>query len=60
MILRGLFFLILPVSVYAQILNVEKIRLEYPEDKVVFGNIGTNLSYHNRSANLQTDRKSVV
>lgn len=54
MIRRGLIFLILPVSAYAQILNVEKIRLEYPEDKVVFGNIGTNLSYHNRSANLQT------
>jgi hypothetical protein len=51
---RGFIFLILPVSAYAQILNVEKIRLEYPEDKVVFGNIGTNLSYSNRSANLQT------
>lgn len=54
MIRRGFIFLILPVSAYAQILNVEKIRLEYPEDKVVFGNIGTNLSYSNRSANLQT------
>lgn len=46
--------LLLPATLSAQILNVEKIRLEYPEDRVIFGNIGTNITYHNRSANLQT------
>lgn len=46
--------LALPTATGAQILNVEKIRLEYPEDRVIFGNIGTNFTYHNRSINLQT------
>jgi len=42
----------LPIS--AQIFNVEKIRLDYPEDKVLFGNIGANLTYHNRTLNQRT------
>ncbi|HMV34460.1 MAG TPA: DUF481 domain-containing protein [Turneriella sp.] len=44
--------LVTPLS--AQIFNVEKVRLDHPEDRVIFGNIGANFTYHNRSANLQT------
>lgn len=44
--------LVWPLS--PQIFNVEKIRLDHPENKVIFGNIGTNFAYHNRTVNLQT------
>lgn len=42
-----------PAALSAQIFNVEKVRLDHPEDRVIFGNIGANFTYHNRSANLQ-------
>lgn len=48
----GLLFTISPLS--AQIVNVEKSRLDFPEDKVLFGNIGANFTYHNRSVDLRT------
>jgi hypothetical protein len=38
----------------AQIFNVEKVRLDHPDDKVIFGNVGANFTYHNRSIDLQT------
>lgn len=41
-------------SLSAQIFNVEKLRLDHPDDRVIFGNIGANFTYHNRSADLQT------
>lgn len=50
--LQGALLVVSPLS--AQIFNVEKVRLEHPEDRVIFGNIGVNFTYHNRSANLQT------
>ena len=44
----------MPAALGAQIFNVEKVRLDYPENRVIFGNVGTNFSYHNRTVNLQT------
>jgi hypothetical protein len=39
-------------ALQAQILNIEKRRLEKREDKRLIGNIGGTFSYNNRSANL--------
>lgn len=58
MILKYIVFsLTLSIPLAAQIFNVEKIRLDYPENKVLFGNVGTNFTYHNRTVNQQVPTK---
>jgi hypothetical protein len=45
--------LVLSFEVSAQILNIEKKRMERPEDEYVTGNAGVSFNYNNRSPTLQ-------
>jgi hypothetical protein len=45
--------LALSPSLEAQILNIEKKRLEQNEDEYLTGNVGLRFNYHNRSPTLQ-------
>src|SRR5690606_7317081 len=43
----------LPSTARAQLLNIEKKRLERPDDDYVVGNLGVNFAYNNRSPTLR-------
>jgi hypothetical protein len=49
----GLVLLCAPLTARAQILNVEKKRLERKESEFLVGNLGVNFNYNNRSPTLR-------